>query len=244
MKQSNQPLESNIVRKCARCDLPTMLSVLSSDTLTQFQCTNCGKKIELWSVKYAIIGLTVFGGMLSLLLMDDHLFWLLLHLLANPLQEFPAMLKDGLFAPLLIPLGLIVINILLVGLPLMGIASILRGIYFGFCNPVVKGAASGAAFDDHTIKPDYKRSQLTFREINRSLLIAIAIHLGFITIAWLSLTFANRAVFEGFIEGALPGLLLSGGILYGARRWIIATIWVVLLPFSAFIIAVLTGQLT
>ncbi len=243
MQQPNQPLASNVVRKCARCNAPAMVNV-SLDDSNQFRCTSCGEAIELWAPKDAILGLAVFGGILSLLLMDDHLFWLLLHLLANPLQELPAMLKDGIFAPVLIPLGLVLINILMVGLPLTGLASILHGVYKSFRNPIVKGAAADVALEGHTFKPDVKRPRVTVHEIFRSLMIAVAIHIGFIAIAWLSLTFASKAAFEGFVEGALPGLLLSGGILFGARRWIIATAWVVLLPVSGFIIAVLMGQLS
>ena len=182
--------------------------------------------------------------MLSLLLANDHLFWLLLHMLANPLQEFPAMLKDGMLAPILIPLGLIAFNILMVGLPIMGLMVIARANLASVRNPVLHGVLADDALEGHKVKPQKKRQQFTWQEFYRSLKIAVAIHAGFIAIAWLALTFADRSTFEGIVEGALPGLLVSGGVLFGARRWMVATIWVLLLPISGLIVALLTGQLS
>ena len=240
MEQSQQTLSSPIVRKCARCNAAAMLNV-SADAFNRFQCTNCGKTIDLWPLKDMLAGLAVFGGMLSLLFLDDHLFWLLLKVIANPLQEFPAMAKDGLLAPVLLPLGLVAFNILLVGLPLMGMGIILRALYLGWRHPVVERAAAAAELEGHTIVPQEKRRPFTWREFFQSLMIAIAIHAGFVTVAWLCLTFANKAVFEGFVEGALPALLLSGGLLFGVRRWMVASFWVLLLPVSGFLVYLLSG---
>jgi len=242
MQQSNNSLEGRIVRDCAHCKTPTMIQVSLEASKDQFHCTSCGKAIELWTLRDTVLGLAIYGGMLSLLFMDDHLFWALLHVLANPLQEFPTMLKDGVFAPVLIPLGLVLFNILLVGLPLTGLAIIARATYLRLCNPVVKGAAGSNTADDHTFGKIDAKPPFSLREFLRSAMIAVFIHAGFIAVAWLSLTFASQEVFRGIVEGALPGLLLGGGLLFGARRWAIATVWVVLLPVSGFIVSIMLGQ--
>ncbi|MCH9764785.1 MAG: hypothetical protein K0U34_02165 [Alphaproteobacteria bacterium] len=252
MGQTEQPLASRVVRTCARCNAATMLNVApdqpssaaASDDLNTFQCTKCGETLKLWGLKESILGIVVFGGLLSLLLARDHLFWLLLHLLANPLQEFPAMAKDGPLAPILIPLGLIAFNILLVGLPLMGLGIILHATWVRVRNPVAPSADADVALEGHTFKPQDPPRQWTWQEFFRSVKIAGTIHIGFIAVAWLALTFADHATFEAIVEGALPGLLLSGGVLFGVRRWMVATVWVVFLPLSGFIIALLIGQLS
>ena len=243
MNRIEQSLASPVIRRCANCAAPAMVNSCAKD-ISRFHCTVCGATIELWSWSTIALSLVFSIALLSLLLLDDHLFWLLMEIFADPLKTLPAMRVDGLFAPISIPLVLIAINILIVGLPLLSLSYALHTLYTRWRNPVVTGVEADEALAGYEIAPAPKKQRFTRGELFRAALIALAFHAAFVAVASIVLVYGNREAFEDLVKQMLPAVLLSGGVFFGVRRWMMATIWVILLPVSGFVIAILSGQLS
>ena len=244
MTNSDQLLASHVVRSCASCSTPTLLNTINGEN-ANFRCTSCGQTIELWDYKSIFLTVLSSVAFLSWVILDDeHLFRALLHILANPLTELKAMLVDGVWAPVWIPLGLTVYSILTVGFPILALSYALQQLYIRYRNPVAAGVDADAALEGHEFTPEKETVSFSWTEFVKAAMIAVALQAAFIALAWAVLLYGNPGSLEDLMRRMLPGMLFGGGILFSVHRWMVAIVWLLLMPLSGFIIANLTGQLT
>lgn len=240
--ENEQP--PRVVRRCAACGKATLVHGMP-DRPILFVCTNCGAKVEIDNLSGMLASLFAGALFLAALLLDGHPFWMLLHLLQNPTEILEAFSKYGAIEAVTVLLFLVITAILLVGLPLATLGWVVKSACNSFRNPIVADVIvteGNATQVPH--KPMRWLSGITVGSIARALFLALSIHAVFIAIATLSVLYFDRETLEAILEDMLPGLLLSGGILFGTRRWMVAIIFALLLPVSGFAIAVLSGQVS
>ena len=125
----------------------------------------------------------------------------------------------------------------------MVLVLLVRDLHYRIRNPLVPAAQAEYVLPGQELEPPPVRAKITRWQVFRAMKIAAAVHLAFITIAICVLIFMDKEAFRFFVEMALPALLVTGGLLFGARRWILAAMWLVLLPVSGFVIVIVMRQI-
>ncbi len=184
------------------------------------------------------------AALAALVFLDDHPLWFLVYTLAHPVEAFTSLLRDGIFVPFTAIFLFSMLVFLLLLLPLMALGYGIRSSLERYRNPIVPSdEADLPAGALAAVTEEPARQRFSIKQIPAALGIALGLHAVLIAFVVLVNVFGGgREAIESVLENAIPAILLSGGVLLGMQRWLIAVLWTLLLPFSGFLIYVIQSM--